>query len=108
MMRVLSNCATIHVLIIGVEEFSKDEVTDVFFASTKLFQSSDVHLRRLTYLVIKELHIGREESFICIASLNKDMTSKIELFRANSIRVLSKIMEGSMVHTNTHCLLADS
>jgi hypothetical protein len=42
----------------GVEEFAKEETTDVFFASTKLFQSADVHLRRLTYLVIKELHIG--------------------------------------------------
>jgi vesicle coat complex subunit len=42
---------------------------------------------------------GPEESLICIACLNKDMTSKVELFRANSIRVLSKIMDGSMVYT---------
>ena len=31
------------------------EATEVFFATTKLFQSKDVCLRRLVYLAIKEM-----------------------------------------------------
>ena len=31
------------------------EATEVFFATTKLFQSNDVSLRRLVYLAIKEM-----------------------------------------------------
>ena len=31
------------------------EATEVFFATTKLFQSKDVSLRRLVYLAIKEM-----------------------------------------------------
>ena len=31
------------------------EATEVFFATTKLFQSKDISLRRLVYLAIKEM-----------------------------------------------------
>ena len=31
------------------------EATEVFFATTKLFQSNDISLRRLVYLAIKEM-----------------------------------------------------
>lgn len=36
------------------EMFTKREATDVFFASTKLFQLANKHLRRLVYLLVKE------------------------------------------------------
>ena len=37
------------------------EATEVFFAVTKLFQSSDAGLRRLVYLMIKELSPSSDE-----------------------------------------------
>jgi len=79
------------------EKFSAEEATEVFFSVTKLFQSQDAHLRRMIYLVIKELKIDSDESLIVVSCLSKDMTSKTDLFRANSIRVLAKIMDASMV-----------
>ena len=37
------------------------EATEVFFAVTKLFQSKDVSLRRMVYLIIKELSPSSDE-----------------------------------------------
>ena len=37
------------------------EATEVFFATTKLFQSKDVGLRRMVYLMIKELSPSADE-----------------------------------------------
>lgn len=54
-------------------------------------------LRRMVYLVIKELGRNEPNVFIVINCLSKDMTSKSELFKANAIRVLSKIIEASML-----------
>lgn len=43
------------------------ESTDVFFAVTKLFQSKDTGLRRLVYLMIKELSPSADEvRWICL------------------------------------------
>ena len=47
----------------------------------------------MIYLMIKELRVGSDESLIVISCLSKDMTSKTDLFRANSIRVLAKIVD---------------
>jgi coatomer protein complex subunit gamma len=47
----------------------------------------------MIYLVIKELRVGPDESLIVVACLSKDMTSKTDLFRANAIRALARIME---------------
>lgn len=79
------------------EQFSAEESLELFFAVTKLFQSPDVHLRRMVYLIIKELRVESDSGLIVVACLSKDMVSKIDLFRANSIRVLAKIMDASMV-----------
>jgi coatomer protein complex subunit gamma len=79
------------------EKFSSEDTTQMFFGVTKLFQSPDVHLRRLIYLVIKELTVDSDESLIVVSSLSKDMTSQVDLFRGNSIRVLAKIMDANMV-----------
>lgn len=79
------------------EKFSEEEATQVFFAVTKLFLSHDIHLRRLVYLVIKELRVASDSSLIVVSCLSKDMTSTCDPFRANSIRVLAKIMDPSMV-----------
>lgn len=74
------------------ETFSTHEATDLFFAVTKLFQSKDIILRRIVYQVLKELSVYAEDVIIIISSLTKDMNSKTDLYRANSIRVLCKIL----------------
>jgi coatomer protein complex subunit gamma len=41
------------------------EATEVFFATTKLFQSKDAGLRRMVYLMIKELSPSADEVGNC-------------------------------------------
>ncbi|EFA81100.1 adaptin N-terminal domain-containing protein [Heterostelium album PN500] len=77
------------------DTFTKTEATDVFFAATKLFQSKDIPLRRMTYLLLKEFSTISQDAIIVTSSLIKDMSHKIELYRANSIRILCKIIDAS-------------
>ncbi|KAG0616027.1 hypothetical protein M758_5G084800 [Ceratodon purpureus] len=81
------------------ETFSKKEATEVFFSLTKLFQSKDIGLRRLVYLMIKDKEIcpSSDEVIIVTSSLMKDMNSKTDLFRANAIRVLCRITDGGLL-----------
>jgi len=81
------------------ESFSGNEASDVFFAVTKLFQSQDLALRRMTYLFLKEVAESTQsgEIIIVTASLTKDMNSPVDMFRANAIRVLCKIVEANML-----------
>jgi len=39
----------------------KTESTEVFFSVTKLFHATDGNLRRLLYLIIKEIHPSADE-----------------------------------------------
>ena len=80
------------------ELFYPNELTEIFFGVTKLFQSNDYHLRRLVYLLIKEIKVGPGEALIVCACLSKDMTSNVNVFRGNAIKVLCKIMDPSMIH----------
>ncbi len=86
-------------LIVQGEPFTKTEATDTFFAVTKLFQSKDVQLRRLVYLTLRELAPLAEPDhiIIVIASLTKDMNDANEVYRANAIRVLCRIIDPSML-----------
>ena len=81
------------------ESFDGNEATEVFFAVTKLFQSKDLNLRRMTYLFIKEVaeSTDAQEIIIVTASLTKDMNSNEDLYRGNSIRVLCKIIDAAML-----------
>ncbi|KAL1215745.1 Coatomer subunit gamma [Cardamine amara subsp. amara] len=79
------------------ESFTKVEATEVFFSVTKLFQSKDTGLRRMVYLIIKELSPSSDEVIIVTSSLMKDMNSKIDMYRANAIRVLCRIIDGSLL-----------
>ncbi|GBG77576.1 hypothetical protein CBR_g24023 [Chara braunii] len=79
------------------ETFTKTEATEVFFAVTKLFQSKDVGLRRMVYLMIKEISPSSDEVIIVTSSLMKDMNSKTDLYRANAIRVLCKITDSALL-----------
>ncbi|CAN1255700.1 Coatomer subunit gamma [Linum perenne] len=79
------------------ESFTKVEATEVFFSVTKLFQSKDVGLRRMLYLMIKELSPSSEKVIIVTSSLMKDMNSKTDMYRANAIRVLCRITDGVLL-----------
>jgi len=79
------------------EVLGKEEATTLFFGVTKLFQSQDPQLRRLVYLVIKELNKNQDDAFIVISSLEKDINGGVELFRANALRVHSQVIDSSML-----------
>ncbi|XP_019169793.1 PREDICTED: coatomer subunit gamma-2 [Ipomoea nil] len=79
------------------ETFTKVEATEVFFAVTKLFQSKDIGLRRMVYLIIKELSPSADEVIIVTSSLMKDMNSRTDMYRANAIRVLCRITDGTLL-----------
>eukprot|EP00736_Rhodelphis_marinus_P006261 Rmarinus@m.24789 len=79
------------------EKLTSNEATEVFFGVTKLFQSNDQRLRRLVYMFIKEMTSTAEEVIIVTNCLTKDMTSTNEMYRANAVRVLSKIVDSAML-----------
>lgn len=79
------------------EKFTTHEATDAFFATTKLFQSKDVMLRRMVYLCIKELSSLAQDVIIVTSSLTKDMTGKEDLYRAAAIRALCSITDSTML-----------
>jgi coatomer protein complex subunit gamma len=86
-------------LLIKGDNFSSSEVTEVFFGVTKLFQSDDVNLRRMMYLFIKEVAetCNPDDVIIVTSSLTKDMNTGEDLYRANSMRVLAKIIDATML-----------
>ncbi|PZC71320.1 coatomer subunit gamma [Helicoverpa armigera] len=79
------------------EKFTTQEATEAFFATTKLFQSKDVMLRRMVYLCIKELSTLAQDVIIVTSSLTKDMTGKEDLYRAAAIRALCSITDSTML-----------
>ena len=76
-----------------------EEATEIFFGVTKLFVSSDLYLRRMTYLFIKEIYERCDSSDVIIVTscLTKDMTCDVDLYRANSLRVLCRIIDSAML-----------
>jgi coatomer protein complex subunit gamma len=86
-------------LLVKGESFTSSEVTEVFFGVTKLFQSDDVNLRRMMYLFIKEVAetCNPDDIIIVTSSLTKDMNTGEDLYRANSMRVLAKIIDATML-----------
>ena len=86
-------------LLVKGDSFSSSEVTEVFFGVTKLFQSDDTQLRRMTYLFIKEVAetCNPDDVIIVTASLTRDMNTGEDLYRANSMRVLAKIIDAAML-----------
>lgn len=52
-------------------------------------------LRRMVYLMIKEMANLAEDVIIVTSSLTKDMTGKEDLYRAAAIRSLCKITDVS-------------
>ncbi|XP_067931298.1 coatomer subunit gamma-2-like [Watersipora subatra] len=81
------------------EHLGPNEATDTFFAMTKLFQCKDVTLRRMVYLVIKDMAEIAEDVIIVTSSLTKDMTGKEDQFRGPAIRALCKITDTGMLQS---------
>ncbi|KNB46255.1 coatomer subunit [Blastocystis sp. subtype 4] len=82
----------LYLVVVEGETLSSSEVTDVFFGATKLFQSQDVTITiEYSYEVAEKT--SAEEVIIVVSTLLKDLNSDNELFRANSLRVLSRILD---------------
>jgi len=96
-------CCTIMVQIIHlqntVQALNLTESTEVFFAASKLFMSHDAHLRRMVYLFIKEMapNCDPNDVIIVTSCLTKDLTSDANIYRANSLRVLARIIDAAML-----------
>ena len=81
--------------------FAENEKSQLFFNVTKLFQIPQTkgtikyaNLRRLVYVLIKELNVSEAEVFMCISILQKDVQqTENDVFKANALRVLTKIIE---------------
>lgn len=78
-------------------KFTGEECTNLFFGITKLFLSRDPMLRRLVFMAIKELAESETDAIIVTNCLMKDMNGPIDLFRANAVRVLAKVINASMM-----------
>lgn len=78
---------------------SSNEATDVFFGVTKLFMSDDASLRRMVYLFIKDVAetCNPDDVIIVTSCLTKDMTCDVDLYRANALRVLVRIVDAAML-----------
>ena len=61
--------------------------------------SEDASLRRMVYLFIKEVAetCNPDDIIIVTSSLTKDMTCDVDLYRANALRVLSRIIDTGML-----------
>ncbi|CUF48450.1 coatamer gamma subunit, putative [Bodo saltans] len=77
--------------------FTPIEATDIFFGSTKLFQTDDQKLRRLLFVFLKELSGIAEQVFIASSSLVKDISSNNDVNRCNAIRTLRKVTDVTMI-----------
>ena len=75
------------------------EATEVFFGVTKLFMSDDASLRRMVYLFIKDVAetCNPDDVIIVTSCLTKDMTCDVDLYRANALRVLVRIVDAAML-----------
>jgi coatomer protein complex subunit gamma len=78
---------------------SKVEATDVFFGVTKLFIIDEPCLRRLVYLFIKDVAetCNQDDVIIVISCLTKDMTCGVDMYSANALRVLVRILDAAML-----------
>ena len=105
--------AKIAYLVYQSETFNTKEATECFFAVTKLFQNADVRvkstsfnseasnlkasqipLRQIVYLVLKELTPFAQDVIIVTSSLTKDINAKGDLvYRPNAIRALVKVTD---------------
>lgn len=76
------------------EAFSEEEVIQLFFAITKLFNCASAELRRMVYQMIKELR-AQPSIYIVTQCLVKDIQDKNDYFRINSLRAIDLVLDAS-------------
>lgn len=88
----------IAVLVFTGEQFPTNEATTLFFGISKLFQNKDPSLRQMVYLILKELANTAEDVIMSTSIIMKDTAVGSDvLYRANAIRALCRIIDGSTV-----------
>ncbi|KPA85133.1 putative coatomer gamma subunit [Leptomonas pyrrhocoris] len=88
----------LYLMSIGVR-LTEAEATDVFFMSTKLMQSNHAKLRRLQYILMKELSPLVGESFMASNALMTDIKKKGDPDKSCAIRALYSVMDSSMYNS---------
>ncbi|KAG8348624.1 putative coatomer gamma subunit [Trypanosoma vivax] len=91
---VRSMLQCLHLMYTGTV-FTEEEATELFFMSTKLFQTKELKLRRLHYVLLKELSPHVAQSLVASNSLNNDIKNNTVMSKSNSIRTLFKVLDGS-------------
>ena len=88
----------LHILMQG-DTFTSEETSEVFFGVTHLFQSTNISLRRMVYLFIKEVAetCDPNDVIIVTSSLTKDMNTNTDLYKGNASRVLSRIIDPTVL-----------
>lgn len=79
------------------EPFTRVEASNAFFATTKLFNSSNSRVRRLVYLALEALPTGPDEAMMTVNSLAKAATDRLSLHRANAIRALARVLNATII-----------
>ncbi|KAL9655919.1 hypothetical protein ABK040_007540 [Willaertia magna] len=93
---VLSLLQLLYILGQG-NNLNSTEATEVFMNITKLFFSTDIRLRRIVYIAVKELSKIANQTFVASNSLFKDMSqNQNEEFKINAIRALRTIMDENL------------
>ncbi|XP_057788330.1 coatomer subunit gamma-like isoform X3 [Salvia miltiorrhiza] len=71
------------------------EAAAVLSSVIKLYRFQDIHLRRMFYLIAKELCPVADEVELVTSSILKDTNSRTVIYRANAIRLLCRITIGT-------------
>ena len=82
------------------ETFNTNDATTIFFSVIKTFQSKELALRRLMYVVIKEISCFAQDIMMATSSLIQDINNTAKLdatMRGDALRALGKIVDPSMV-----------
>jgi coatomer subunit gamma len=82
------------------ETFTTNDATTIFFNVIKIFQSKELALRRLMYVVLKEISCYAQDIMMATSSLIQDINNSAKLdatMRGDALRALGKIVDPSMV-----------
>ncbi len=73
------------------ETFYGEEISQIFFSVTRLLQTDDESLKRMIYIMIKEMK-NESSIYIVTSSLMKDIHNENPNFRRNSLRTIPSVL----------------
>ena len=80
------------------EILNETESTEIFFRACKLYQTQQPQIRKMLYLLLKEIKPKETEVFMITSSLSRDLSSSENpFFKASALRVMSRILDPSML-----------